>query len=134
MHETLMISPYLVLAYLNKGDLDGARIERNRTISKIHQYIEAKPERAYLENPFARLLSAVIYEMEGKYDDAKIEYRKMKLDYEIKHLDERKGDAADLVILIDVGTGPQKYEVKYGPVTVPAGRRGVSTIPGGDAK
>jgi hypothetical protein len=126
MHEKLMISPYLVLAYLNKGDFDGAKVERNRTINKIHQYIEAKPERAYLENPFARLLSAVIYEMEGKHDDAKIEYRKMKLENEIKNLEDRKGDAAGLILLIDVGTGPQKYEVKYGPITVPAGMRPIT--------
>ncbi len=121
MHEKLMISPYLVLAYLNKGDFDGARVERNRTIHKILQYIEEKQERTYLENPFARLLSAIIYEMEGKHDDAKIEYRKMKLDNEIRRLDEIKESATDLVILIDAGIGPQKYEVKWGPLTVPAG-------------
>jgi len=31
-----MISPYLLLAYLAKGDFDGARVERNRIITKIH--------------------------------------------------------------------------------------------------
>jgi len=126
MHEKLMISPYLVLAYLNKGDFDGARVERNRTIHKIHQYIEEKPERTYLENPFARLLSAIVYEMDGKHDDAKIEYRKMKLDNEIKRLDEKKQSATDLVILIDAGIGPQKYEVKWGPMTVPAGTQTIT--------
>ncbi|MDD5169705.1 MAG: ankyrin repeat domain-containing protein [Syntrophales bacterium] len=126
MHEKLMISPYLVLAYLNKGDFDGARVERNRTIRKIQQYIEEKPERAYLENPFARLLSAIVYEMEGKYDDARIEYRKMKLDNEIKRLDEKKESPTDLVVLIDAGEGPQKYEVKWGPMTVPAGMQTVT--------
>jgi len=51
IHEKLMISPYLLLAYLAKGDFDGARVERNRIITKIHQYIEGNPEeRSYLEN------------------------------------------------------------------------------------
>lgn len=126
MHEKLMISPYLVLAYLSKGDFDGARVERNRTIHKIHQYIEEKPERSYLENPFARLLSAIVYEMEGKYDDAKIEYRKMKSDDEIKRLEDKKENTADLAILIDAGIGPQKYEVKWGPAVVPAGMQTVT--------
>lgn len=121
MHEKLLIPPYLVLAYLGRGDFDGARVERNKTINKIHQYIEENQERAYLENPFARLLSAVVYEMDGKYDDAKIEYRKMKRDDEVARLENRKGKTSDLVIFVDVGMAPEKYEVKYGPATVVAG-------------
>jgi len=118
MHEKLMIPPYLVLAYLGKGDLEGARVERNKTINRIHQYIEENPERAYLENSFARFLSAVVYEMEGKPDDAKIEYRKMKLDDEVARLERRQGSSTDLIVFVDVGMAPRKYEVKYGPTTV----------------
>lgn len=121
IHEKLMIPAYLVLAYLGKGDFDGARVERNKTINKIHQYIEEKPERAYLENPFARFLSAVVYEMEGKYDDARIEYRKMKRDDEIDRLEKKKEKTTDLIIFVDVGMAPQKYEEKWGPTSVPAG-------------
>jgi len=126
MHEKLMIPPYLVLAYLGKGDFDGARVERNKTINRINQYIEENPERAYLENPFARLLSAVVYEMEGKHDDAKIEYRKMKWDDEITRLENKKEKATDLIVFVDVGMAPQKYEVKYGPATVIAGAGSVT--------
>lgn len=121
MHEKLMIPPYLVLAYLGKGDFDGARVERNKTIGRINQYIEENPERAYLENPFARLLSAIVYEMDGNDDDAKIEYRKMKWDDEIARLEKKKEKASDLIIFVDVGMTPQKYEVKYGPATIIAG-------------
>lgn len=117
IHEKIMISPYLALAYLGKGDFAGAVVERNRTINKINQYIEEKEERSYLENPFARLLSAVIYEMENKPDDAKIEYRKMKWDAEAERL-EKKGKSTDLVILIDTGLTPHKYQVKWGPLPV----------------
>lgn len=122
MHEKLMISPYLVLAYLNKGDFEGARVERNRTIAKINQYIEEKPEeRAYLENGFARYLTAVMYEMDNKIDDAKIEYRKMNREREVARLDGRKDKTTDLVIFVDVGLAPHKYEVKWGPMPVPIG-------------
>lgn len=117
MHEKIMISPYLVLAYLGKGDLAGAVVERNRTINKINQYVEEKEERSYLENPFARLISAIIYEMENKPDDAKIEYRKMKWDAEAERL-EKKSRSTDLVILIDTGLAPHKYQVKWGPLPV----------------
>jgi hypothetical protein len=117
-----MISPYLILAYLQKGDFSGARIERNRTLTKISQYIEEKPEeRAYLENPFARYLTAIMYEMENKNDDAKIEYRKMQWDAEVKRLESKIEKTTDLLILVDVGTAPQKQEMKWGPQPINAG-------------
>jgi len=120
MHEKLMISPYLVLAYLGQGNFDGAKVERNRTINKIHQYIDEKPqERAYLENPFARYLSALIYEMEEKTDDAKIEYRKLKLEREVERLENKKSKTTDLVIFIETGHAPQKYEKRWGPQQIP---------------
>ncbi|MEN6330913.1 MAG: hypothetical protein ABFD57_02875 [Smithella sp.] len=117
MHEKIMISPYLVLAYLGKGDFAGAVVERNRTISKINQYVEASEERNYLENPFARLISAIMYEMENKPDDAGIEYRKMKWQAETERL-AKKRKSTDLVIFIDTGLVPHKYQVKWGPLPV----------------
>jgi len=127
MHEKLMISPYLMLAYLSKGDFNEAIVERNRTITKINQYIEEKPdERAYLENPFARYLTAIMYEMEDKKDDAKIEYKKLKWDQEVARIDSRKGKTTDLVILVDVGLAPQKSQIKWGPQPIRAGDQTVS--------
>ena len=127
IHEKLMISPYLVLAYLSKGDFDGAIIERNRTITKINQYIEEKPaERAYLENPFARYLTAVMYEIEDKKDDAIIEYKKMKWDQEIVRLNSKKNKTTDLVVLVDVGLVPQKSQMKWGPQQIPVAGQAVS--------
>jgi hypothetical protein len=120
MHEKLMISPYLIIAYLSTGDFNGAIVERNRTITKINQYIQEKPdERAYLENPFARYLTAIIYEMEDRKDDAKIEYKKLKWDQEIVRIDGKKGKTTDLVILVDVGLAPQKFQRKWGPTLIP---------------
>ncbi len=117
MHEKIMISPYLVLAYLGKGDFAGAVVERNRTINKINQYIEASEERCYLENPFARLISALMYEMENRPDDAKIEYWKMKWPVEAAR-PAKKRKSTDLAIFIDTGLTPHKYQVKWGPLPV----------------
>jgi hypothetical protein len=120
MHEKLMISPYLIVAYLGKGDFNGAIVERNRTITKINQFIEEKPvERAYLENPFARYLTALMYEMEDRRDDAKIEYKKLKWDHEIARLENKTGKTTDLVILMDIGLAPQKFQTKWGPAPIP---------------
>lgn len=123
-YEKIMISPYLALAYLGKNDFAGARVERNRTINKINQYIE-REKKTELENPFARYISALIYEMEDKNQDAKIEYRKIAknnrqlssyMNQEIKKLNQRT--TTDLVIITDVGLAPTKYEQKFGPVHV----------------
>ncbi len=127
-HEMLLISPYLALAYLSKGDFPGARVERNRTINKINHYIEKSRKRRYLENPFSRYVSALIYEMEGKSDDAKIEYRKMAkyskyLRYMKKAVDKVGKKSTDLVVLVDAGVAPYKYEIKYGPTTMRIGRQ-----------
>jgi len=119
MHEKLMISPYLILAYISNGDFNGAKVERNHTITKINQYIEENPyERAYLENPFARYLTAIMYEMEGKKDDAKIEYKKIKLDDEIARMGRKISKTTDLVILVDVGLAPKKSQIKWGPMPI----------------
>jgi len=127
MHEKIMISPYLALAYLGKNDFAGAVVERNRTITKINQYIEEKPEeRAYLENPFARLLCAIMYEMENRGDDAIIEYKKMNRADEAALVSVKKEKTTDLVILIDTGLAPHKYQVKWGPMPVMSNGKAVS--------
>ncbi len=107
VHEKMLISPYLVLAYLGKGDFDGARIERNRTITKIHQYIEQNPELEYLENPFARYISALIYEMEDKTDDARIAYQKLGMENEIDRLEKGR----DVILKTTSSEEPQEKDV-----------------------
>jgi len=76
-------------------------------------------ERAYLENPFARYLTALMYEMEDRKDDAKIEYKKLKWDHEIARLESKTGKTTDLVILMDIGLAPQKFQTKWGPAPIP---------------
>ncbi len=75
-HEKILINTYLLLAYWLKGDREGAYVERNRTIVRLEQYLEGftgeKQEK--FEVLFARYLTALLYEEEGRTDDARIEY------------------------------------------------------------
>ena len=75
-HEKIMISSYLLLAYWLKGDSEDAFVERNRLVGRLEQYTDGLSEknRAALDVPFARYLAAVMYEIEGRADDARIEY------------------------------------------------------------
>ena len=75
-HEKIMISSYLLLAYWLKGDSEGAFVERNRLVGRLKQYTDglSEKDRAALDVPFARYLAAVMYEIEGRADDARIEY------------------------------------------------------------
>jgi tetratricopeptide (TPR) repeat protein len=75
-HEKIMISSYLLLAYWLKGDSEDAFVERNRLVGRLEQYTDglSEKDRAALDVPFARYLAAVMYEIEGRADDARIEY------------------------------------------------------------
>jgi hypothetical protein len=75
-YEKIMISSYLLLAYWFKGDREGAFVERNRLVDRLDRYTDAlsEKERLVLDVPFARYLAAVMYEIEGRADDARIEY------------------------------------------------------------
>ena len=75
-HERIMINSYLLLAYWLKGDREGAFVERNRLVAALKQYAGglSDKDRAALDVPFARYLAALLYEIEGREDDARIEY------------------------------------------------------------
>lgn len=127
-YEILQINPYLALAYFLNGDFQGARVERNRSMNKIHYYIE-QSGKTYLENPFSRYLSALIYEWENKIRDAEIEYDKMLkfakdinfIQAEKEHLKGKRTDT-ELVLFLESGLSPSKHEKKYGPIPVPVGK------------
>jgi tetratricopeptide (TPR) repeat protein len=76
-HEKILINTYLMLAYWLKGDREGAFVERNRTVVRLGQYLDglAGENREKLEVPFARYLVALLYEAQGRADDARIEYQ-----------------------------------------------------------
>jgi len=79
-YEKILVNCYLLLAYWLKGDEEGAFVERNRIIGRIRQYTDggAEEERKDLDFTFARYLAALLYEVEGLEDDARIEYAEIE--------------------------------------------------------
>ena len=107
-HEKIMISSYLLLAYWFKGDREGAFVERNRLVGRLKQYTEglSDKDRAALDVPFAHYLAAVMYEIEGREDDARIEYdalRKIVPEAVPEVLDP---NLRELVVFAEVGRAP----------------------------
>lgn len=72
--ERVLISQYLALTYLFLGDYEGALVECRRVNHKIQMMI-SQMKRHYKLNPFANYLAALIYESQGEYDHAYIDYQ-----------------------------------------------------------
>ncbi|MEQ1879220.1 MAG: hypothetical protein ABL958_21460, partial [Bdellovibrionia bacterium] len=73
-YEKLLIHVYLALNFLMLDKLDDALVETKQIDIKLTKYrLEAKRE--YEQNPFARYLSAMIWEADRKWDDAYIDYK-----------------------------------------------------------
>ena len=76
-YERVMVNSYLALNYLEKGQLDAARVEA----LQVDILLREKQQRTsksnpYSEDAFARYLTGIVYEDEGEWSDAMIAYRK----------------------------------------------------------
>ncbi len=72
-YEKVLINAYLAINYLMSGDFDDAVVETRRLNEKLIKY-KNDAKREYEQNPFARYLSAIIWEADQKWDDAFIDY------------------------------------------------------------
>ncbi|MGD1048623.1 MAG: hypothetical protein ABR899_07735 [Candidatus Krumholzibacteriaceae bacterium] len=113
-HEKIMISSYLLLAYWLKGDREGAFVERNRLVERLKQYTSglSDEDRAALDVPFAHYLAAILYEIEGREDDARIEYDALaRIAPEIvpSVLDPKLDE---LIVFTEVGRAPVKVSTE----------------------
>jgi len=76
-YERVMVNNYLALNYLERGQLDAARVEALQVDlllrEKAQKITLASP---YAEDAFARYLAGIVYEDEGEWSDAMISYRK----------------------------------------------------------
>lgn len=73
--ENVLISTYLAMNYALMGDVENALVEARRVNRKLHMMI-TEGKRKYKQNAFARYLSAILYESEGNFNDAYIDYKK----------------------------------------------------------
>ena len=75
-YERVMVNNFLALNYLERGQLDAARVEA----LQVDVLLREKQQRTsksnpYQEDAFARYLTGIIYEDEGEWSDAMISYR-----------------------------------------------------------
>jgi hypothetical protein len=72
--EKVLINAFLAIDYTLQGNYEDALVECRRVNQKLYKYkFEAK--RDYEQNPFARYLSALIWEASGNLEDAYIDFK-----------------------------------------------------------
>ena len=146
-YERVQVHNALALTYLARGNLDGVYVETRRA-NKLLETEEGLYQKTYAAGGFGHLLSAISYELQGRYDEAFIDYKRMagkelglelagralvriatrlRYDDELPGLVERFGepsklpqDAASIVVLGGLGLGPYKVEDTVALMT-PAG-------------
>lgn len=72
--EKVMINVYLAMNYAIQGNTEEALVEARRVNRKLYLMI-TDGQRKYKLNEFARYLSAILYESNGDYNDAYIDYK-----------------------------------------------------------
>ncbi|MCM2322963.1 MAG: hypothetical protein NDJ90_06840 [Oligoflexia bacterium] len=75
--ENVLINTYLAMNYALIGDAENALVEARRVNRKLHLMV-TEGQRGYKQNAFARYLSAILYEAEGEYNDAYIDYQETR--------------------------------------------------------
>lgn len=85
--EKIFVNAYLALNFLEMNDLDSALVETRR-INQKYQAYRQEEKKNFEMNPFATYLSALIWEADGKYDDAFIAFKDAyKLDANIGRIE-----------------------------------------------
>ena len=73
--EKVLVNVYLAMAFASEGKLEGAQVEARKINLLLHRMI-TDGKRNYQESPFARYLSALLWEAGGQWNDAYIDYKK----------------------------------------------------------
>lgn len=72
--EKIFVNAYLALNFLELNDLDSALVETRR-INQKYQVYRQEEKKNFEMNSFASYLSAMIWEADGKYDDAYLAFK-----------------------------------------------------------
>jgi hypothetical protein len=138
--ERVMLHACLAMTYLAQGKLEDVYVEARRG-NKLLETEEKLYSKSYAAGGLGHFLSAVAYELLDKPDEAFIDYQRMldkgvgtqlagramlriakRLHYDdrIEELERRFGvdakrpdDAASIVVIAGVGTGPYKQEIGF---------------------
>lgn len=137
-YERALVHACSAAARLARGDLDGARVETKRANALLESE-EALYKKEYRAGGLGHFLSAVVYELDGKPDDAYIDYARMEAkgvgtalashalirlardlgrNDELERWTEKYGaddgaaaDSASVIVIAGVGEGPYKQEI-----------------------
>ncbi|MBN1165300.1 MAG: hypothetical protein JXB45_12020 [Candidatus Krumholzibacteriota bacterium] len=109
-HEKILINAYLLLAYWLEGDVEGSYVERNRVNNRLQQYTDQLSQADWekLDVPFARYLVALLYEMEGLNDDARIEYDLIRKLRPEAAPPEANSNLTEIAVFTEFGRAPVK--------------------------
>lgn len=72
--EKVLINTYLAMNYALMGQFEDAQVEARRVNRKLYMMV-SEGKRKYKQNAFARYISGILYEAEGNYNDAYIDYK-----------------------------------------------------------
>lgn len=72
--EKIFINAFMALNYLEIGQLDSALVEARR-INEKYLFYRSSEKKKFELNPFAKYLSALIWEADKKWDDAFLSYK-----------------------------------------------------------
>lgn len=72
--ENVLISVYLALNYSLLGDKENALVEARRVNKKLYRMVH-EGKRDYPQSAFARYVSGILYESDGEYEDAYLDYK-----------------------------------------------------------
>ncbi len=73
--ENVLINTYLAMNFALLGEYESALVEARKVNRKLYLMV-TEGKRKYKQSAFARYISAIIYEAEGNYNDAYIDYKK----------------------------------------------------------
>jgi len=145
-YERVLLHAGLATAYIAKGDLEGAGVEVRRANALLESE-EKLYEKEYKAGGLGHLMSAICYELAGEYDDAWIDYERMRSkgvgtelaeralvrlskkthretdvsqDVAAKVESEETEGSANVVLIAGIGTGPYKQPIII-PIPTPSG-------------
>ena len=72
--ENVLINTYLAMNYALMGDWENSLVEARRVNQKLYMMV-SEGKRKYKQNAFARYLSAAVYEADGNFEDAYVDYK-----------------------------------------------------------
>ena len=73
--EKVLIHVYKALNFAMLGGIEDSLVEA-RLVNRRLEQLKREGEKPYKQNAFARYLSAILYEAEGEFNDAYVDYRK----------------------------------------------------------